>query len=953
VQAARDASDLPGQAAALRLRAAFYQLSGRGDEALRAWREAADAWEKAGDGPSRVLALLGAALLLHPQRPEEAASLLQQALNAGRQESRRPMAAAESLNTAGIEWYNRGGIPQARELFGAALAIRERTAPRSEPVAASLNNLGHLSRAAGEPAAAREYFQRALRLLKELPPNPGFTAVCLANLGAVAHDQGDLATARDYYHQALSETEKGPPNSPEAASSLNSLGVVARHQGDLAAARDYLGRALAIREARSPDSLEVAQSFTNLGTLAVDQGDLAAARRHHEKALEIQRRLAPGSLELARTLANLGNVAAELGEEARAMERYRQALAILEAGSPGSRELAMTLNNLGVVAERTGDLDQAAALQQRALELGERLAPGSLDHAQSLLNLSVVAFRRNDLPRAEQLAAQAWGIVRNQASSVSGDEARQGFGASTARFVSRLVEYQVALGKDREALLTLEQGRAQALQQLLLERTVLSDALGPAWAEYRAAVAARDRAGQALAAASVVEARARAALEAAREETAPPERTAALEAGARQASERLEQLQSAYVQARLKAEQLGAEARKKSPRACPEPPSLEEARKSLPADQLYVAFSTGEKRSLLFLVRGGAAPLLKVHPIPATEAELRELAGRFTRALETRGADATAAARALFNRLFSAEARAAVLGARRLLISPDGPLWNVPFGALVTGATGPPAHLGATRGITYAQSLTLFAQTRREPRRTPASGRVQALVVGDPVFDRKPVSLAAAARTAPAAGERSLLFEDGKPPPRLPGTRREAAEVARLYGAKPLLGEAATETAVRRAIAGADVVHLATHGYFHPHRAMASGILLAAPRAQSGGASEDGALQAWEIMSQLKLRAGLVVLAACDTGRGENVRGEGIVGLTRALQYAGARSILASRWRVSDVHTRALMVEVHAGLRKGLAKDEALRRAAERLRRDPTTAHPYYWAAFFLTGDPS
>src|SRR5205814_1786808 len=129
----------------------------------------------------------------------------------------------------------------------------------------------------------------------------------------------------------------------------------------------------------------------------------------------------------------------------------------------------------------------------------------------------------------------------------------------------------------------------------------------------------------------------------------------------------------------------------------------------------------------------------------------------------------------------------------------------------------------------------------------------------------------------------------------LPNAAKEAAAVAGIYGARPLPGEAATEAAVRARIGRADVVHLATHGFLHPVVAMSSGILLAAPSDTGSVASaaspepstdNDGVLQAWEIQTQLNLRAELVVLSACETGLGGKVAGEGLVGLTRALQVA-------------------------------------------------------------------
>jgi CHAT domain-containing protein len=214
------------------------------------------------------------------------------------------------------------------------------------------------------------------------------------------------------------------------------------------------------------------------------------------------------------------------------------------------------------------------------------------------------------------------------------------------------------------------------------------------------------------------------------------------------------------------------------------------------------------------------------------------------------------------------------------------------------------------------------------------------------------------------------VLRGGETLPDLPCAAHEAATIARLYAAGPLTGPKATEAAVRGRAGRADVIHLATHGKLATYRAMSSGVLLSPPlptasewagktptkvKAQTPAleSQDDGVLQAWEIQSQLKLRAELVVLSACETGRGKHVRSEGIVGLVRALQAAGARSIVASQWPVGDASTEGLMVAFHQKLRTGVAKDEALRQAMEAVRQDPETADPRYWAAFFLVGDPA
>jgi CHAT domain-containing protein len=134
---------------------------------------------------------------------------------------------------------------------------------------------------------------------------------------------------------------------------------------------------------------------------------------------------------------------------------------------------------------------------------------------------------------------------------------------------------------------------------------------------------------------------------------------------------------------------------------------------------------------------------------------------------------------------------------------------------------------------------------------------------------------------------------------------------------------------------------------------MSSGLRLAVPEPESAleDTDRDGALQAWEMFS-LPLQAELVVLSACESGLGEKVPGEGLVGFTWALQAAGARSLVASQWQVEDRSTQSLMVALHQGLRRGLAKDEALRQAMRKLAQGKDWPHPYHWSGFLLLGDP-
>ncbi len=131
-----------------------------------------------------------------------------------------------------------------------------------------------------------------------------------------------------------------------------------------------------------------------------------------------------------------------------------------------------------------------------------------------------------------------------------------------------------------------------------------------------------------------------------------------------------------------------------------------------------------------------------------------------------------------------------------------------------------------------------------------------------------------------------------------------------------------------------------------------------------GGNSQNGILQAWEISEQVRMDADLVVLAACDSAMGRELRGEGLLSLARSFQYAGARSVMASLWKISDRTTAELMVRFYKHLKEGKPKDEALRAAQMELIRGPIqvknekgeieeidASAPYYWAAFQIYGD--
>jgi CHAT domain-containing protein len=203
-----------------------------------------------------------------------------------------------------------------------------------------------------------------------------------------------------------------------------------------------------------------------------------------------------------------------------------------------------------------------------------------------------------------------------------------------------------------------------------------------------------------------------------------------------------------------------------------------------------------------------------------------------------------------------------------------------------------------------------------------------------------------------AAAEAGVTNE-GLSIPRLPGTKQEAERILALAPAaerKQAMNFAASKaTATSEELGQYRFIHFATHGFLDSLNPELSGIVLSLVDEQ--GAPQNGFLRAHEIYN-LKLPADLVVLSACQTGLGKEIRGEGLVGLTRGFMYAGAARVVVSLWSVDDEATSELMSRFYSRMiRDGLPPASALRAAQIELLKQPGWEAPYFWAAFVLQGE--
>jgi CHAT domain-containing protein len=319
------------------------------------------------------------------------------------------------------------------------------------------------------------------------------------------------------------------------------------------------------------------------------------------------------------------------------------------------------------------------------------------------------------------------------------------------------------------------------------------------------------------------------------------------------------------------------------------------------------------------------------------------------------------------------EPAAALVADKRVLVVADGVLNFVPFEALVS-ATGADyttlPYLVKTNEIVYAPSASVVAAIRQQSNATAATNARGILVVADPVFDpsdaraqKVSAGVAASAETAPAVASAVADVTGANPasaPPatlklaRLAGTRTEAQEIEKLARASGITPDVwldleASEANVKtRDITKYRLLHIATHGLLDAERPQFTGVVLSLV----GNSDADGFLRTDEIFN-LRLGAQLVMLSACETGLGREKRGEGVIGLTRALLYAGAPSVGVSLWSVADRSTADLMSDFYKRLllKQSPTPPAAMRAAQQQMIAGKRYSAPFYWAPFVLVGD--
>jgi CHAT domain-containing protein/tetratricopeptide (TPR) repeat protein len=857
---------------------------------------------------------------------------------------------ANTLNNIGIAYAWMSERPKALEYLNEAVTILTELGDRTKQ-SSVFSTLCVVYNDMSEFNRALDYGNRALQMKREIGDRTG-QAVALNNLGSSYAGLGEYEKALDAWIQVRA-IHKSLGELAGEGIALNNIGWAYATVGDYDKALDFYNQAL-VPFRKLNDMFGTA---TTLSNIAVNYADKKDFRKALEINLEVLAIRVDDTLGRAITLNNIGGCYANLGDKAKALDFYNQAMA-LQRKLGTKKHLATAIRNFGTFYRDNGETAKAIEYLLESRQISRSIGD-TLGEASSLGHMAKLERDRGNLPEAHKLIGEAIGATESVRVTLKSQAARASFLAAARKYyeldidvLMRLHKQQPDQGYAAAALQVSEKGRARSLLELLRE----------ARAEIRQGIDA-----------SLIE----------REQTL---RKAIAESAERQtrllsgkpteeqasaAAREIDGLTTEY-------EQLQAQIRQKSPRYAaliqPAPLDLAQIQKQvLDPDTLLLEYALGDEKGYVWAVTPDSVQSFEL----PSRAIVEKAARRFYDLATERGKtvpeetlvqrkkrldDADAAypqAAEELSKILLAPI-AAELKQKRLVIVGEGVLQYVPFAALPSpSADNRATPLIVQHEIVSLPSASVLAVLRNDTENRKPAGKTVA-VLADPVFSANDPRLTMGKSQAAHAEDSGLsdaqrsASESGLGDlTRLHFSRQEADEIARLAGDKRNFK--ALDFAASRTVATSDrlsdyrIVHFATHGLINNHHPDLSGVVLSLVDEQ--GRPQNGFLRLYDIYN-LKLNADLVVLSACQTALGKEIKGEGLVGLTRGFMYAGAPRVVASYWRIDDRATADIMKRFYSAMLKdGLRPAAALRAAQVSMLQDKRWQSPHYWAAFTVQGE--
>jgi WD40 repeat protein/CHAT domain-containing protein len=809
--------------------------------------------------------------------------------------------------------------------------VSEKNAPQANEAfqqATQLNQQGTLE----SRKLALQKLQEALTLYRS-DHNSEKEAQTLLLIGNIHADLGQFQNALDSYNQALPLSQKAGAKAEEA-DILNNLGELYNELADSKTALIYFNQALPLYyQLNNPGA--VATTFNNIGEIQITSAEGQNALKSYNQALIVARY--GGDLDAeASALMGIGNIYIASQDRTTALNAYNQALLISRHLNNKAKETSV-INQRGKIYAALGQISQAAESYNQALSLSQQLGYQT-EEADILYNQAILSRQQNNLTTAKTEVETAISIIENLRTQIASQELRQSYFARNQDYYEFYIDLLMQLhqqdpnkGYDAEALHISERARARSLLELLTEAT----------AEIRSGVDStlleqEQNLQQQL--------------------NALDHKKYQLVSGSYSQTE-LDEIQKKIASTLTKLDQVEAQIRISSPRYAdlkyPEPLTLSEIQQQvLDEETVLLEYALGEEQSYLWVVTKNSLNSYILPKQSEIEAAAKTYRESFTLDSTAKIETGLSLSQMLLKPVISQ------LGNKRLLMVGDGILQTIPFAALPLPTDINTPLLVQNEIVTLPSASTVAIQRRQLENRPPAEKTLA--VLADPVFNTSDSRIAGTSGQQNASLNTNALTRAtrnlgiGEGPAildPLPYTRTEAEKILALVPEAQRLQafglDASRQLATDPTLAQYQIIHLATHGLLDSVNPELSGVVLSL--FDKAGQPQDGFLRLNDIFN-LNLPAELVVLSACQTGLGEAVRGEGLVGLTRGFMYAGARRVVVSLWSVSDSATAELMSEFYQKMLNEKQEPVSALRAAQ-LEMWNAGKSPYYWAAFTVQGD--
>ena len=899
---------------------------------------------------------------------------------------------AKIYNNIGNIYDDQGEYDKALEYHFKALQIRKEIhGEKHTDVASRYYNIGNVYENKGEYDKALEYHFKALQISKEILGEKHFYVANSYNcIGNIYSDKGENDKALEYYSRALQISKEifGEKHT-DVANGYNNIGNEYYAKGEYDNALGFFSKALQIRkEILGEKHPDVASSYNNIAIIYADKGESDNALEYFFRALQIRKEaLGEEHPEVAGNYDNIANVYADKGEYDKALEYHFKSLQINKEILGGKHTaVASSYNDIGETYEKTGKHDLALEYYQKGVASCLR----NFNDTANVYSIPVISnildwnYLLQSLQAKAEILADKSKILKDIAykerkkvalmhyeacdtlidltrKELSTQSDKLAFGERANQIYKEVIDILTPLEKsDNAEILNNISDKDAGLAFYFSEKnksTVLLEALAGQEAQKYAGIPDsllqkehNLKSDIAFYTKKLVEL-----------EISDSVQVAFCQNILFQRNRTYDSLINVFEKQFPEYHNLKYNTKTVT---------VKDIQKLLDKKTAMISYFVGDSTITSFILTSSNLYVRKVPEIKNLNDSIIWFRYGLTKTSPRMQEIYRRLGNKLYQQLFPKDLLADKL-IESLIIIPDGSLAIIPFESLLTEKyTGDIntydeyPYLIKKYNVSYSYSANLFSQTfNKKPASEIEMTKLNDWLAFAPVFDDSGnQNLSVTSRelqrqlrglgTDSAMVNRSMFDRDYITP--LPATETETESIFRIFDesglkAKLLLHDDASERFIKSGqLANYKVLHFATHGFVNSEKPELSGLLLA--RDSTGG--EDGILYSGEIYN-LKLNADLVVLSACETGLGKIQKGEGIIGLTRALLYAGARNIIVSLWQVADESTSDLMVDFYKDIlagKGGLSYSKALRNAKLKLISGGKYAHPLFWSPFILIG---